>query len=132
VIGIVIVATGRLAEEFLAAAEHVVGPLAAVRTVAIGVDDGMEAKRAEIEEAVKAVDQGNGVIILTDMFGSTPSNLAMAVMQKGKVELLAGVNLPMLIKLATVREQKPLAEALAEAEDAGRKYVNVASSVLNG
>jgi len=131
-IGLVIVATGRLAEELLAAAEQVVGPQQAIQTVAIGADDGMEAKRAEIERAVESVEKGRGVIILTDMFGSTPSNLAIAVMAKGKVEVLAGVNLPMLIKLATIRGRLTLADALAEAEDAGKKYINAASSGRNG
>ena len=131
-IGLVIVATGHLAEELLAAAEQVVGPQDAAQAVAIGTDDGMEAKRAEIERAAASVDRGRGVIILTDMFGSTPSNLAIAFLVKGKVEVLAGVNLPMLIKLLSVRERTPLAEALTMAEDAGKKYINIASSVLNG
>ena len=131
-IGLVIVATGHLAEELLAAAEQVVGPQDAAQAVAIGTDDGMEAKRAEIERAAASVDRGRGVIILTDMFGSTPSNLAIAFLVKGKVEVLAGVNLPMLIKLFSVRERTPLAEALTMAEDAGKKYINIASSVLNG
>jgi mannose PTS system EIIA component len=131
-IGLVVVTHGRLAEEFLSAAEHVVGPQEMVRAVSIGPDDDMEKRRQDILDAAKAVDSGEGVIILTDMFGGTPSNLAIAVMEKANAEVVAGVNLPMLIKLATVRADDDLKEAVKAAHDAGRKYINVASWVLSG
>lgn len=131
-IGLVLVTHGRLADEFIAATEHVVGAQAGVRAVCIGPDDDMEARRKDIIAAVRAVDQGQGVILLTDMFGGTPSNLALSVMEKGKVEVIAGVNLPMLIKLASVRQEEDLATAVLSAQEAGRKYINVASSLLNG
>jgi PTS system mannose-specific IIA component len=100
--------------------------------VSIGPDDDVERRRQDILDAVKKVEDGSGVILLTDMFGGTPSNLAISVMDAGTVEVIAGVNLPMLIKLASVRGEKPLAEAVAGAQEAGRKYINVASQVLNG
>ena len=131
-IGLVVVTHGRLAEEFLSAAEHVVGPQEQIRAVSIGPDDDMEKRRADILEAAKGVDTGDGVIILTDMFGGTPSNLAIAVMEKANAEVVAGVNLPMLIKLATVRADGDLEEAVKAAHEAGRKYINVASWVLSG
>ena len=131
-IGLVIVTHGRLAEEFVAAAEHVVGPQEKIQAVSIGPDDDMEKRRGDILEAAQSVDDGDGVIILTDMFGGTPSNLAISVMEKANAEVIAGVNLPMLIKLASIRADKPLAEAVAAAHDAGRKYINVASWVLSG
>ncbi|MBM3482408.1 MAG: PTS sugar transporter subunit IIA [Alphaproteobacteria bacterium] len=131
-IGLVLVTHGRLADEFIAATEHVVGAQAGVRAVCIGPDDDMEARRKDIVAAVRAVDQGQGVILLTDMFGGTPSNLALSVMEKGKVEVIAGINLPMLIKLASVRQEEDLATAVLSAQEAGRKYINVASSLLNG
>ncbi|VAW05229.1 PTS system permease (IIAMan), nitrogen regulatory IIA protein [hydrothermal vent metagenome] len=131
-IGLVVVTHGRLAEEFLSAAEHVVGPQEMVRAVSIGPDDDMEKRRQDILDAAKEVDSGEGVIILTDMFGGTPSNLAIAVMEKANAEVVAGVNLPMLIKLATVRADDDLDEAVKAAHDAGRKYINVASWVLSG
>ncbi|NOX84240.1 MAG: PTS sugar transporter subunit IIA [Alphaproteobacteria bacterium] len=131
-IGLVVVTHGRLAEEFLSAAEHVVGPQEMVRAVSIGPDDDMEKRRQDILDAAKEVDSGEGVIILTDMFGGTPSNLAIAVMEKANAEVVAGVNLPMLIKLATVRADGDLDEAVKAAHDAGRKYINVASWVLSG
>ena len=129
-IGLVLVTHGRLAEEFVAATEHVVGPQDALRTVCIGPDDDMDLRKAEISAAVKDVNQGDGVIILTDMFGGTPSNLALALMEVGKIEVLAGVNLPMLIKLASIRSDTPLVEAVTLAADSGKKYINVASKVL--
>ena len=129
-IGIVLVTHGRLAEEFVAATEHVVGPQEAMRSVCIGPDDDMEQRRAEIIDAVAAVEQGQGVVVLTDMFGGTPSNLAISIMDQEKIEVIAGVNLPMLIKLASVRGDKALAEAVVCAQEAGRKYINVASSLL--
>ena len=131
-IGLVVVTHGRLAEEFLAAAEHVVGPQEGARAVSIGADDDMEKRRVDILEAAKAVDTGDGVIILTDMFGGTPSNLAISVMEKANAEVVAGVNLPMLIKIASIRHDNDLASAVAAANEAGRKYINVASWVLSG
>ena len=131
-IGLVLVTHGKLAVEFRAALEHVVGAQPAVETVSIGPDDDVEQRRKDILDAVGRVSDGSGVIVLTDMFGGTPSNLAISVMEAGTVEVIAGVNLPMLIKLASVRSEKPLAGAVADAQDAGRKYINVASQVLNG
>jgi PTS system mannose-specific IIA component len=131
-IGLVIVTHGRLAEDFVAALEHVVGPQRAIETVSIAADDDMEQRRAEILEAARRVDRGAGVVILTDMFGGTPSNLAISVMAKANAEVIAGVNLPMLIKLAQVREDRALKDAVAAAHEAGRKYINVASWVLSG
>ena len=129
-IGIVLVTHGRLAEEFVAATEHVVGPQEAMRSICIGPDDDIEQRRTEIIDAVATVDQGAGVVMLTDMFGGTPSNLAISIMAEEHVEVIAGVNLPMLIKLASVRGEKPLADAVSCAQEAGRKYINVASSLL--
>jgi len=131
-IGIVLVTHGRLAEEFRLAVEHVVGPQQNFETVCIGAEDDMEQRRADIVEAVARADTGAGVIILTDMFGGTPSNLAISVMRAGSVEVIAGVNLPMLIKLSSVRAGDDMNAALSEAQMAGRKYINVASQVLSG
>ncbi|MEO0399356.1 MAG: PTS sugar transporter subunit IIA [Pseudomonadota bacterium] len=131
-IGIVVVSHGRLAEELVAAAEHVVGPQDKIVAVSIGADDDMEKRRTDILTSAQNVDDGSGVIILTDMFGGTPSNLAISVMEKANAEVIAGVNLPLLIKLASVREEKNLADAVAAAHEAGRKYINVASWVLSG
>ena len=131
-IGLVLVTPGKLAEEFRHALEHVVGPQKAIETVCIGPEDDMDQRRQDILEAVLRADQGKGVIILTDMFGGTPSNLAISVMQSGTVEVIAGINLPMLIKLAGVRSESDMDKALQEASDAGRKYINVASRVLSG
>lgn len=131
-IGLVLVTHGRLAEEFVAATEHVVGPQLNTRAISIGPDDDMEQRRKDILEAVDAVDEGNGVILLTDMFGGTPSNLAISIMDKTKVEVIAGMNLPMLIKLASVRAENDLQKAVACAQESGRKYINVASQLLDG
>ena len=129
-IGMVLVTHGRLAAEFIAALEHVVGPQKNVRAICIGPDDDMEQRRKEILAGVAEVDEGDGVVLLTDMFGGTPSNLAISVMEKAKVEVIAGVNLPMLIKLAGLRENEKLADSVAAAQEAGRKYINVASALL--
>lgn len=129
-IGVLLVTHGRLADELKAATEHVVGPQQSFRTVCIGPQDDMEARREEILEAIKTVDSGDGVILLTDMFGGTPSNLAISAMGSGKVEVIAGVNLPMLIKLASVRAKSTLSEAVDKAQEAGRKYIRVASKEL--
>jgi PTS system mannose-specific IIA component len=129
-IGIVLVTHGNLAREFLAAMEHVVGPQQQARAISIGPDDDMEVRRAEILAAAGEVDSGDGTILLTDMFGGTPSNLAISTINRARVEVLAGVNLPMLIKLATVRRTEPLATAVMQARDAGRKYINIASTLL--
>src|ERR687894_3315234 len=131
-IGLVLVTHGRLAVEFRAALEHVVGPQRQLEAVTIGPDDDVEQRRRDIIEAVQRVDTGQGVAILTDMFGGTPSNLAISVMSRPKVEVLTGINLPMLIKLAKVRETCPLEQAVAAAQEAGRKYITIASRVLAG
>jgi PTS system mannose-specific IIA component len=131
-IGMVLVTHGRLAEEFRAALEHVVGPQEQCETIAIGPDDDMEVRRNDIVAAVLRADSGGGVVILTDMFGGTPSNLAISVMQNREVEVIAGVNLPMLVKLARVRAELDMKAAVREAQDAGRKYINVANDVLGG
>jgi mannose PTS system EIIA component len=129
-IGIVIVTHGRLAAEFIAALEHVVGPQRDIAAICIGPDDDMEQRRHDILQAVKAVDTGDGVVLLTDMFGGTPSNLAISVMDRPKIEVIAGINLPMLIKLASLRSTETLADAVRGAQEAGRKYINVASQLL--
>jgi mannose PTS system EIIA component len=129
-IGLVLVTHGRLAEEFRNAVEHVVGPQENFETVSIGADDNMEKRRSDIVDAVARVDQGSGVVVLTDMFGGTPSNLAISVMEAGHIEVIAGMNLPMLIKLSSVRKADKLAVAVEEAQAAGRKYINVASQLL--
>ncbi|MEQ1495685.1 MAG: PTS sugar transporter subunit IIA [Novosphingobium sp.] len=129
-IGLILVTHGKLAEEFVAAMQHVVGRQEAVRTVCIGPNDDMEARRTEISVAIKAVDEGQGVIILTDLFGGTPSNLAISLMKKGKVEVIAGINLPMLIRLAKARGCMVLDKAVIAARDAGRNYITVASEFL--
>lgn len=130
-IGIVLVTHGNLAREFLAALEHVMGPQQNVSIVCIGAADDMQQRREEILENVRACNTGDGVIVLTDMFGGTPANLAISIMDQAGVEVLAGVNLPMLVKLASVRT-RPIAEAARIARDAGRKYIAVASSLLVG
>ncbi len=130
VIGIVLVTHGNLAAEFLAALEHVVGKQLAAVAICIGPEDDMEMRRREILEAVAQCDQGKGVVLLTDMFGGTPSNLAISTLDKANVEVVAGVNLPMLIKLASVRGTLPLTGAVTAAQEAGRKYINVASQLL--
>ncbi|MBG0794548.1 PTS sugar transporter subunit IIA [Methylocystis sp. H62] len=130
-IGMVLVTHGHLATEFRAALEHVVGPQKQIAAISIGPEDDMERRRGDIIDAIREADSGEGVVLLTDMFGGTPSNLAISVMDGGKVEVLAGVNLPMLIKLASVRDTQPLEQAVLQAQDAGRKYVYIASKVLN-
>jgi len=129
-IGMVLVTHGRLAEEFIAALEHIVGPQRNVVAICIGPEDDMERRRSEIIDSVNRVNEGDGVVLLTDMFGGTPSNLAISVLDQGQVEVVAGVNLPMLIKLASLRGEAPLDEAVAQAQEAGRKYINVASQLL--
>lgn len=129
-IGMVLVTHGQLAREFVAALEHVVGPQQNIVTVCIGPEDDMEQHRNELLQGIREVDKGRGVVLMTDMFGGTPSNLAISVMSDAKVEVIAGVNLPMLIKFSSVRESESLADAVASAQEAGRKYINVASSLL--
>ncbi len=129
-IGMVLVTHGRLAAEFIAALEHVVGPQTNIAAVCIGAEDDMERRRQDILRAIGEVDAGKGVVLLTDMFGGTPSNLAISVMDKAKVEVIAGINLPMLIKLASLRESETLPAAVRGAQEAGRKYINVASQLL--
>lgn len=131
-IGIVLVTHGRLANEFRAALEHIVGPQAQIESIMIGPDDDAEQARRDIVEALGRVDSGEGAVILTDMFGGTPSNLAISVMNQPGVEVLAGINLPMLVKLAKVRGDLALTEAVAAAQEAGRKYITIASRVLAG
>ncbi|MEQ8445647.1 MAG: PTS sugar transporter subunit IIA [Pelagibacterium sp.] len=128
--GLVLVTHGRLAEEFRAALEHVVGPQDGIASVSIGPDDDMEGRRQDIIAAVESVDSGDGVVILTDMFGGTPSNLAISVMQDRDIEVLAGLNLPMLVKLARIRPEMVMRDAVRLAAEAGRKYINVANDVL--
>ena len=131
-IGLVIVTHGRLAEEFVFAMEHVVGPQREVKAICIGPEDDMERRRRDILAACEEVDVGDGVILLTDMFGGTPSNLAISVMEQTHAEVIAGLNLPMLIKLASVRGREGLQACVAHAQEAGRKYISVASYVLAG
>jgi len=129
-IGMVLVTHGRLADEFVAAMEHVVGAQPQVATVCIGPEDDMEQRRAEIMDKVSAVDGGRGVVLLTDMFGGTPSNLAISILDRANVEVIAGINLPMLIKLASVRKIDTLTDAVTAAREAGQKYISVASALL--
>jgi len=129
-IGIVIVTHGNLATEFRAALEHVVGPQEQIAAICIMPDDNMEERRKAILKAIKKVDNGDGCVLLTDMFGGTPSNLAISAMEESRVEVIAGINLPMLVKLARVREEASLDEAITQAQEAGRKYIHVASQVL--
>ncbi len=131
-IGLVLVSHGRLAEELRLALEHVVGPQEHVATVCIGPEDDMELRRADIQASIASVDDGHGVVLLTDMFGGTPSNLAISLMDKPGLEVIAGVNLPMLVKLAKVRARQPLGECVDCAQAAGRKYIAAASHVLHG
>ena len=129
-IGMILVTHGRLAEELRSAMEHVVGAQRCVDTVCIGPEDDMESRRTEIEACIKRCDCGDGVVLLTDMFGGTPSNLAISMMEHEGVEVIAGVNLPMMIKLASVRDKVPLKEAVDKAQEAARKYINVAGNLL--
>ena len=130
-IGMVLVTHGRLAAEFVAALEHVVGAQSQVAAVCIGPEDDMEQRRQDILRSIRDVDSGDGAVLLTDMFGGTPSNLAISLMNEHNVEVIAGVNLPMLVKLASVRAREGLAEAVLSAQDAGRKYISVASRLLD-
>ena len=129
-IGVVIVTHGKLAREFRAALEHVVGPQEQIETISIGPDDDLDVRRTDMLSAVNKVDSGKGVVVLTDMFGGSPSNLAISAMERANVEVIAGVNLPMLVKLASVRGECRLDEAIMQAQEAGRKYISVASQIL--
>ena len=129
-IGLVLVTHGNLANEFVSAMQHVVGKQDNVATVCIGPEDDMEVRRNEIIQKVTDVNVGKGVVVLTDMFGGTPSNLAISIMDKAKVEIIAGVNLPMLIKIASLRKEKSLKETVEGAQEAGKKYINIASQLL--
>ncbi len=129
-IGLVLVTHGHLATEFVIAMEHVVGPQKAIAAIGIGARDDMEERRQEIADCISKVDSGEGVIILTDLFGGTPSNLAISLMEKGKVEVIAGVNLPMLIRLDGARKSMDVVSAIAAAKEAGQKYISVASEIL--
>ena len=130
-IGMVLVTHGRLAAEFVSALEHVVGPQPQIAAVCIGPDDDMEKRRQDILRSIAAVDTGDGAVLLTDMFGGTPSNLAISVMDRARIEVIAGVNLPMLIKLASLRQSETLERTVLGAQEAGRKYINVASQLLS-
>ncbi|MBO5442734.1 MAG: PTS sugar transporter subunit IIA [Alphaproteobacteria bacterium] len=129
-IGLVLVTHGNLALEFISAMQHVVGKQEQIAAVCIGPEDDMEVRRAEILKKVKEVDSGSGTILLTDMFGGTPSNLAISIMDQAKVEIIAGINLPMLIKIASLRKEKDLKETVEGAQEAGKKYINIASQLL--
>ena len=129
-IGLVLVTHGNLALEFVSAMQHVVGKQEQVEAVCIGPEDDMEMRREEILRKAEHVNSGDGTIVLTDMFGGTPSNLAISIMDRAKVEIIAGINLPMLIKLASLRKEKPLKEAVEGAQEAGKKYLNIASQLL--
>jgi PTS system mannose-specific IIA component len=129
-IGLVLVTHGRLAAEFVTAMEHVVGPQKQIEAICIGPDDDMEGRRNDIAEAIARADDGGGVIILTDLFGGTPSNLAISLMRSQQVEVIAGVNLPMLIRLEGARKAMDVRSAVAAAREAGRKYISVASEIL--
>ncbi len=131
-IGLVLITHGRLAEEFVAAAEHVVGVQPQIACVCIEADDALDVRKVEILQKAASVDTGDGVILLTDMFGGTPSNLAIAAMEQTGAEVIAGLNLPMLIKLASIRDRMTLPEAVSAAQEAGRKYISVASWILSG
>ena len=131
-IGLVIVTHGTLATGFRAALEHVVGPQSQIATISIDPDDDMEVRRDDILAAVDTVDSGDGVVLLTDMFGGTPSNLAISVIDQTRTEVIAGINLPMLIKLASIRGEVDLERAVREAQEAGRKYISIASQILSG
>ncbi|MEO1044800.1 MAG: PTS sugar transporter subunit IIA [Pseudomonadota bacterium] len=130
-IGMVLVTHGKLAEEFVSAMEHVVGRQKNIATVCIGPHDDVEARREDIASAVQETDSGKGVIILTDLFGGTPSNLSISLMERGRVEVIAGVNLPMLIRLEGARKAMSVSEAVAAARDAGQKYISVASELFD-
>ena len=129
-IGLVLVTRGNLALEIISAMQHVVGKQEQIAAVCIGPEDDMEVRRAEILKKVKEVDSGSGTILLTDMFGGTPSNLAISIMDQAKVEIIAGINLPMLIKIASLRKEKNLKETVEGAQEAGKKYINIASQLL--
>jgi PTS system mannose-specific IIA component len=129
-IGLVLVTHGRLASEFVTAMEHVVGAQTQIEAIAIGPDDDMEARRADIAAAIAKGQVGNGVILLTDLFGGTPSNLAISLLERGRVEVIAGINLPMLIRLASARKTMKVLDAVIAAREAGRKYIAVASEAL--
>lgn len=130
-IGIILVTHGHLADEFIKAMEHVVGPQEAVVAICIHPEDDMEKRRADINKAIKQVDDGSGVVVLTDLFGGTPSNLAISLLDAGRVEVIAGINLPMLIRLAGVRAKKDLREAVCTAKEAGQSYITIASDFLS-
>ena len=129
-IGLVLVTHGRLADELINALEHVVGSQKNIASVCIGPDDDMERRRSDILKSVERVNDGAGVVVLTDMFGGTPSNLAISIMVKVPIEVIAGVNLPMLVKLASIKKTLNLGEAVARAQEAGKKYINIASQLL--
>jgi len=130
-IGVVIVSHGKLAEEFVKVAEHVMGPQDNLLAIAIDPDEEMEVCRERVLKAIQDTDRGNGVIVLTDMFGGTPSNIALSLLKKAKIEIIAGFNLPLLIKLLSVRKTKPIGDAVVQSQEAGQKYIHVASQIMN-
>ena len=129
-IGIVIVTHGNLAKEFIVALEHVVGKQSDIFGICIHPEDNMDQRRKEVIDAIEKVDSGSGVIVTTDMFGGTPSNLAISTIEDGKTEVIAGVNLPMLIKMASSRKELNLSDLVKVSQDSGRKYINVASTFI--
>lgn len=130
-IGIVVVTHGKLAEELIRATVHVVGPQPAFRSISIEAEDDVDARREEIRQTVKNCDRGDGVIILTDMFGGTPSNLALSNMSPGRVDVVGGVNLPMLIHLVQIREELALPDAVRATCDAGQRYIRIGSEIVS-
>ncbi|AQS86146.1 MAG: PTS fructose transporter subunit IIA [Acetobacter aceti] len=126
-IGIVLVTQGALGVALRETLEHVVGPQERLEAVSVGSDDDLVARRLELEACVARVDDGDGVMLVTDMFGSTPSNLAVAMMEAGRIEVLGGANLPMLVKLAQMRDLHTLEECATAAEQAAHKYISRAS-----
>ena len=129
-IGVVLVTHSKLAFELISALEHIVGPQEKIAALCIGPEDDIDQRRKEILKYIHDVDQGDGVVVLTDMFGGTPSNLAISILGKANIEVIAGVNLPMLVRLSSVRKYETLSQAAESAQDAGRKYINIASQIL--
>jgi mannose PTS system EIIA component len=129
-IGVVIIGHGHLAQEFLAALTHVLGKQTQIAAINVGAQDDLSTKRTELLSAIKAVSTGDGVVIATDLFGGSPSNIAISVMEETGAEVIAGVNLPLLLKLAELRSTHNMADALATAREAGQKYIKIASALV--
>jgi len=130
--GLLVVTHGRVAEELVKAAKTIVGPLDALEAVSIGWDDDVAGARERIQEAVKRVGRGSGALILTDMFGGTPTNIALSLLEPGKVEVITGVNLPMLIKFTNLRDEISFPEIARRIAEQGRRAIHVASELLEG